>query len=73
MTVDYYVMKLGVPGPKSVFYISASESYCSLVLAGLMDEKAWDDVYEAVTNSREVTTTGSTRAERAEARERRCG
>ena len=70
MTLDY-ARRLGEDVQRTVPYIAVSQSYCSLIPSGLMDEGAWDEVYEAVIGSQRRPQTQSTRAERAAAREQR--
>lgn len=56
---------------QSVGYTSCSESFCSLMPPGLMDERVWDHVRKEMERAANPPRTTSTRAERAAAREAR--
>ncbi|KAL7939971.1 hypothetical protein V8C42DRAFT_82647 [Trichoderma barbatum] len=71
MTLDvaksWQVMK-----PESVRYIRYSNSYCTLMPPGLMDERVWGVARQEVEEARRPpATTSSTRAQRAAARNAR--
>ncbi|KAL6891921.1 hypothetical protein GGI43DRAFT_425213 [Trichoderma evansii] len=58
---------------RNVVYSSYSESYCSLMPPGLMDERVWDRARSEAEQAANPPRTGSTRAERAAARDARRG